>query len=109
MAAWLPAWSVTGWALAFAVLVATTATIRMALSVFTQRQVLDIAHRVAVSVNARVLAQPYSWHVRQHSSALVAALRQVDQLVYGVGWPLMQAVVAAIVGFAVLCLLAGTS
>ena len=105
----LPDWGVTTWAVVFGVLVAVAAVLRMALSMMAQRQVLEMSHRIGVAVHARVLAQPYRWHVERHSSALVAALNSVDTLLYGVGWPVMQAASSLLVGGAILLLLSSVS
>ncbi|MEP7315683.1 MAG: hypothetical protein ABI667_03215 [Sphingomicrobium sp.] len=95
------------WAILFALLVAITAALRMWLAQFSQRQVLEIGSAVAVAVHQRVLEQPYSYHVRHHSSALIAAIAKVDQLMFGVAWPLVQAIAAVIIGAAIMALLIG--
>ena len=95
------------WAMLFAALVAMTAALRMWLAQFSQQQVLEVGSEVSIAVHARVLEQPYSYHVQHHSSALIALIGKVDQLVFGVGWPLVQAIAAAIVGAAIMTLLIG--
>jgi ABC-type multidrug transport system fused ATPase/permease subunit len=106
LAPWLGS-EARNWALLFALLVVATAALRLWLSIFSQRQVLEVGHRVAVAVHARVLDQDYSYHARHHSGALIADIEKVERLVYGVGWPLVQAIGAAIVGGAILLLLVG--
>lgn len=96
------------WALLFAALITVAAAARLLLARFAQEQVLMAGHRVAVAVHERVLGQPYAYHVRHHSSALIAAMDKVDLAINGVGWALVQAVAAALIGGAILLLLVGT-
>jgi len=52
----------------------------------------DLADRVYV----RVLQQPYSWHSKNSSSAILASLTKVNQIVSGVVNPILQGFVAAL-------------
>lgn len=73
------------------------AAVRLLLTWMTQRFILGLGHELSVEVQRRLLAQPYSYHVRHNSSEVIASLEQVQVLVSGVLLQLMYAATAAVV------------
>lgn len=86
----------------FAAAVVTAALVRLLLQAATQRVVLGAGHELTLEVQRRTLLQPYSYHVQQHSSALIASLEKVQTLIFGVLMTLMQAVSATLVALFIL-------
>lgn len=78
----------------FVALVLLAGAIRMRLAWSTRHFVTGLGHDLAVDVQRRVLAQPYSYHVEQNSSTVVAALGKVQALVFDVLLLLMQGGIA---------------
>ncbi len=86
-----------------AVLVATA--IRLVLSWSSQAFVLGIGHDLAVESQRRILLQPYSFHIQQSTSAVIASLDKIQLLVFGVLRQVMVAAVGAVMGAFILALL----
>lgn len=81
--------------------------LRLVLTSRTQRFAADVASDCAVEIQRRLLLQPYSFHLQQHSSTLIGALTKVDELSWRLLLPLLQGVAAllvagSIVGFLIL-------
>lgn len=72
-------------------------TLRLQLAWSTQNFALGLGHELAVEVQRRTLAQPYSYHVSRNSSEIIASLEKVQVLVFTVLLQLMQAVTAAFI------------
>ncbi|GAA4017955.1 hypothetical protein GCM10022280_16630 [Sphingomonas swuensis] len=94
-----------GSALLFAVVVLAAGVIRFGLLVATQRLAFETAHRLTVAVQRRVLARGWLAHAQARASAPLAALDQVDLLVYSVLLPLLQGASALVLGGAILAAL----
>ena len=71
--------------------------VRLQLAWSTQHFVLSLGHEVAVEIQRRTLAQPYSYHVSRNSSETIASLEKVQSLVFSVLLQLMQAITAAFI------------
>ena len=94
-----------GAATLFAVAVLSAGGLRLAILVGTQRLAFDTGHRLLVAVQRRLLARPWIAHSSARSSEKLAAVEQVDQLVYGLLLPLLQAGAALVLGVAILAAL----
>jgi ABC-type multidrug transport system fused ATPase/permease subunit len=70
---------------------------RLQLAWSTQNFVLTLGHELAVEIQRRTLAQPYSYHVSRNSSEIIASLEKVRMLVFGVLLQLMRAVTAGLI------------
>jgi len=79
--------------------------IRLLLSWANQRFVVGVGHDLAVESQRRILLQPYSFHIEQSSSAIIASLEKVSLLVFGVLQQAMQTAVAAVIGLCIMALL----
>ena len=79
--------------------------LRLLLDRKTQDFVFSFGHRLLVEVERRMLLQPYSWHVRQHSSRQLAAIERVELLAGMILMPLVQAIAGTIIAVLVLALL----
>jgi ABC-type multidrug transport system fused ATPase/permease subunit len=88
------------------ILAALAATaIRLWLSWSSQAFVLGIGHDLAVDAQRRVLLQPYSFHLQQSTSTVIASLDKIRLLVFGVLRQVMVAAVGAVVSVFILALL----
>lgn len=88
--------------LGFAGAVLAAGAIRFVLLVGTQRLAFDTGHRLVVAVQRRVLARGWLAHVDARSSGPLAALEQVDLVVFGLILPLLQGFAALVLGSAIL-------
>jgi ATP-binding cassette subfamily B protein len=79
--------------------------LRLQLAWSTQNFVLGLGHELAVEIQRRTLAQPYSYHVSRNSSEIVASLEKVQELVFVVLLQLMQAVTAAFIALFIIAAL----
>jgi ABC-type multidrug transport system fused ATPase/permease subunit len=70
---------------------------RLQIAWSTQDFVLSLGHELAVEIQRRTLAQPYSYHVSRNSSEIIASLDKVRMLVFGVLLQLMRAVTAGLI------------
>ncbi|MCA1654670.1 MAG: ABC transporter ATP-binding protein/permease [Sphingomonadales bacterium] len=91
---------------AFVVAVIAAAALRLLLQSATQRVVLGVGHELTVEIQRRTLLQPYAYHVRQHSSALIASLEKVQDMMFGVLLPLVQAGAALVISLFIVAALA---
>ena len=78
---------------ALVILVVAAAAIRLALVRMAQKFVFGLGHDLAVDVQRLILLQPYSFHVAQNTSALLAAHEKIQGLI-NVLQLLIQAVIA---------------
>jgi ABC-type multidrug transport system fused ATPase/permease subunit len=91
----------------FAAFAIVAGLIRLELSWLTQHFVNRTGHELALDVQRRILSQPYSFHVEQHSSSFISATDKVEIVVFDLGLPLLQTIIAVFVGlFLVAALLA---
>lgn len=86
-----------------AVLVATA--IRLQLSWSSQAFVIGVGHDLAVEAQRRILLQPFSFHLQQSTSTIIASLEKIQLLVFGVLRQAMVAAVGAVMGAFILVLL----
>jgi ABC-type multidrug transport system fused ATPase/permease subunit len=91
------------WAAAalFGGLAVLAGALRLGLAWATQSFAVGAGHDIACEVHRRVLLQPYSYHLQQHSSSTVAALQKVEELVWSVLMPLTDGAVAVVIGGAI--------
>jgi len=79
------------------------------LRILLARRASDFAaafgHRLSVGLQRRMLMQPYSWHVRHHSSEQLATIEKAQLVTLAVVLPLVQTVAASILGLFVLAAL----
>jgi ABC-type multidrug transport system fused ATPase/permease subunit len=82
------------------------AAIRLMLSWSSQSFSLGLGHDLSVEIQCRILHQPYSFHIRQHSSRILASLEKVQIVSSGVLLQVMQGGASLIIGtFIVIALL----
>ena len=89
----------------FALAALTTAVLRLALSWVSQQFAFGMGHELAVEIQRRLLNQPYLFHLRHHSSELLAALDKVDHLIFNLILQSLQAVSATLISLFVLATL----
>ena len=70
--------------------------IRLALTWWSQRFVLGLAHDLAVEIQRRTLFQPYAFHIARNSSEAIATLQKVQDFASGVLLQVMQALTAGV-------------
>lgn len=92
-------------ALLFVLIVSLTAGLRLALTWISRHFAFAFGHEISVEIQRRLLAQPYSYHVRRHSSEHLAALDKVDLLVFDLVIQGIQAISAVLIGIFILALL----
>jgi ABC-type multidrug transport system fused ATPase/permease subunit len=63
---------------------ALAAIARLRLAWSSQNFTFSVGHELAVEVQRRVLLQPYSFHIGQNSSTILASLEKIHTLVFGV-------------------------
>ena len=94
---------------AAALLFSSVAVLAGALRLQLTWSMQDFAHGVAndltVAIQRRILVQPYTFHVRQNSSKLLAALVKVEVLVFDAILPVIQAVIAAFLALVIVAML----
>ena len=78
------------------VLVLIAAALRLRLTWASQAFVFGLGHDTAVDIQRRILLQPYSFHINQNTSSLIAALEKVQGMV-GVLLQVMYATTAAFI------------
>jgi ATP-binding cassette subfamily B protein len=79
--------------------------IRLLLTWVSLRFVLVLSHEIGSTTFARMLRQPYAYHVSRNSSELLAGIEKVQSVVWGVLMPGMQGVTAAVMALAIVILL----
>jgi ATP-binding cassette, subfamily B, bacterial PglK len=81
------------------------AAIRMALAWYSQKFVFRLGHDIGFAIYARMLRQPYSYHVQRNSAEVVAGMEKVQSAIFSVLMPLMQAVVSVFLGLFIIAAL----
>lgn len=89
----------------FGCTVIVTALLRLVLSWKSQHFAFGVGHDLAVEVQHRLLHQPYSFHLRRHSSESLATLDKIDHLIFNLLLQLVQSASAALIGLFVVALL----
>jgi ABC-type multidrug transport system fused ATPase/permease subunit len=106
--AWLepvPSQAATGAALTFAGAVLVAGAARFAILVATQRLAYGTGHRLLVTVQRRVLARPWTAHAQAPASGPLLAVDQVENVLFGILLPFLQAGTAVVLGGAILAAL----
>jgi len=75
----------------FIILAVVAGAVRLQLTWSSQKFTFEVGHDLAVDIQRRLLLQPYSFHINQNTSSLVAALEKVQVLVFNVLLQVMQA------------------
>ena len=88
--------------IAFVTLVLMATGIRLLLVYATNRLVFAIGHDVAVKVYSVVLHQPYSYHIAQNTSEIIANVNRVQLLVSAFLKPAIEGATAVILSIAIL-------
>jgi ABC-type multidrug transport system fused ATPase/permease subunit len=89
----------------FVMLAIMAALIRLQLTWSSQNFIFGLGHELAVGIQRRILQQPYTFHINQNTSTLIASLEKVSTLVYYVLLQLMQAAVAVIISIFIIAAL----
>lgn len=107
LAAWLPAGGnqIELAAIAFAGSALAANLLRLLQLWLGEQLVADVGHELTVEVQRRVFAQPYEYHVRHHSSEVLASLETGRVLASGIIHQWIQASAALATGLALLALL----
>jgi ABC-type multidrug transport system fused ATPase/permease subunit len=79
--------------------------VRLLLNWATQAFVFRFGHDMSVAIFARVLRQPYLYHVERNTSEAIAGVEKVQAAIFAVLLPVMQGVVAAFMATFVIALL----
>jgi ABC-type multidrug transport system fused ATPase/permease subunit len=88
----------------FMFLAIIAAAVRLQLLASMQSFVFRMGHELAVEIQRRLLLQPYSFHINQNTSSLVASLEKVGVVVYNV---VLQGMQAATAIFMAVCIIGG--
>lgn len=91
--------------LLFALAILAAGSIRLLLFAATQRLGLATGHHLLVAVQRRVLARPWTVHVAARGSGPLAAVDLVEQWLFGVLLPVLQAGSAIVIGLGLLAAL----
>lgn len=83
--------------LVFGAAVLVAGALRLQLAWSSQGFVFSLGHDIAVEVQRRILSQPYSYHISNNTSEIVASLEKVQILAYNVLLQVMQAAIAAVI------------
>ena len=92
-------------ALAFGATAITANALRLLYLRLTENYVAEVTHELTMEVQRRVFAQPYDYHVRHHSSVVIASLDKVTQLTFILFHQWLDGVATIATGMAVLGLL----
>lgn len=79
--------------------------VRLALVWFSQGFVFKLAHHLGVAVQQRILYQPYSYHVGQNTSEILAGLEKVQILLFNILIPLMAAFSSGVIAIFIIAML----
>ncbi len=89
----------------FAIAALLAAALRLSLSLMSQRFAFGLGHDLSVEIQRRLLNQSYLFHLRHHSSELLASLGKVDFLTFNLLLQGLQAVSAALISLFVVAIL----
>lgn len=89
----------------FAAVALAAAVVRIFLSWASTRFVYSIGYDLGSQIYWRMLHQPYPYHLSRNTSEVVAAIGMVQTVISGVLLPLMQSVIAVIIGLFVVAAL----
>lgn len=88
--------------LLFIAIVIASAAIRLLLVWSKNRYMYALGYDIGVALYRKVLDQPYDWHIAQNSSSTIAAVTKVQIVVSRVLKPMMEAIIGAIMGTAII-------
>ena len=89
----------------FIVFALMAGAVRLQLAWSSQNFVFRLGHDFSVDIQRRLLLQPYTFHIGQNTSTLVAALEKVGVLTFTVLQQVIQAGIAAFIALFVIALL----
>lgn len=89
----------------FALATLFAALIRLAFVKEVHKFLSRLAHDLNVEVYRRALYQPYSYHLAQNTSEIIAGLAKVELVIYTLLSPLLQVLIAALISLAILTFL----
>lgn len=81
----------------FAVIAVLAAIVRIVLTWASQKFVFRLGHDLSVAVYEGILYQPYSFHVMQNSSEILAGIGKIQQVITSVLLPIMLALTSVII------------
>ena len=84
-------------AIAFALVAALTAAVRLTLAWVSQKYVFRVGYELSVSMYKNVLYRPYEYHVRHNTSEVLAGINKVHSLISGVILQLMTALTGVVI------------
>lgn len=76
--------------------------LRLLLSWAGSKFIMRLGHELTVDVYDKTLHQPYSYHVQQNTSELIASVAKVQRMTAGVLLALLEALVSAVLAFFIL-------
>ncbi len=89
----------------FATAAIASGAVRLYVTWASQSYVYDVGHDLSVEIHGRMLHQPYSYHISQNSSYVIAALTKIQILVFSVLLPLMTGLSATIISIFIVAVL----
>lgn len=89
----------------FCMITISAAMIRIFMMWSSMRFSYGIGADIGAEVYRRTLHQPYSWHVSQNSSNIIAGLDKVNHVIGGILTPMMQGSVALVIAIGILTML----
>lgn len=91
--------------LLFVVIVLASSGIRLLLAWAKNRFSFALGYDIGVLLYSNVLFQPYRWHIERNTSGTIAVVNKVQTVVTGVLKPIMEALIGAVTGLAIVALL----
>jgi ABC-type multidrug transport system fused ATPase/permease subunit len=89
----------------FILLALFAAVVRLQLAWSSQNFVFRLGHDFSMEIERRLLLQPYTFHISQNTSTLVASLEKVGVLVFNVLQQLMQAATSVVISIFIIAAL----
>jgi ABC-type multidrug transport system fused ATPase/permease subunit len=89
----------------FIILAIVAAAVRLQLTWSSQNFIFRLGHELAVNIQRRILFQPYTFHISQNTSTLIASLEKVGTLVFYVLLQLIQAAIAVVISIFIIAAL----
>ncbi len=88
--------------LLFLLVVAGATAVRLLLLWVSTRWVFALGYDVGVSMYARVLNQPYSFHITRNTSEIIAAVNKVQAVLNGTVRPIMDGIISTALAVAII-------
>lgn len=89
----------------FAFLVIVSGAVRFELARLMQHFAFRVNHDLMLKIERQFLFQPYSFHIEQNTSTLIASVEKVELFVFDALLPLMQALTAGLIGLFIIAAL----